>query len=151
MTTIKKTVRAGIAMAALLLMTACGTTVVRDPQVVDIGYGLRLKDNMTTSVSTSDDAVIPVSEYQSIYDYLATIPGIIVNGTGSTRSIHIRGISTIYGSTDPLILINGVECNDISSVHPREVERVSVLKDAASCAIYGVRGSNGVILITTKR
>lgn len=66
-------------------------------------------------------------------------------------SITIRGVSTINSSTAPLILIDGVSGGDLNLLNPNDVESVSVLKDAASAAIYGARAANGVILITTKQ
>ena len=69
---------------------------------------------------------------------------------GGTPSILIRGINSITSSTEPLILVDGVEVHDISYLNPRDVRSVDVLKDG-SAAIYGSRGGNGVILLTLKR
>ena len=66
------------------------------------------------------------------------------------RRIIIRGIGTINGSTDPLIMVDGYEVQDLSVINPRDVKSVDILKDG-SASIYGVRGANGVILITTKK
>jgi len=70
-----------------------------------------------------------------------------VNGT----SIRIRGERSILGNNEPLILVDGMVTDDISHISPEEVDRIDVLKDASSTAIYGSRGANGVILITTRR
>jgi TonB-dependent SusC/RagA subfamily outer membrane receptor len=70
---------------------------------------------------------------------------------GAVPSITVRGVSTINSSTAPLILIDGVSGGDLNLLNPNDVESVSVLKDAASAAIYGARAANGVILITTKQ
>jgi TonB-dependent SusC/RagA subfamily outer membrane receptor len=90
--------------------------------------------------------------YNTIYDYLeGRVPGLrIIRNNGGTPSILIRGINSITSSTEPLILVDGVEVHDISYLNPRDVRSVDVLKDG-SAAIYGSRGGNGVILITLKR
>ena len=66
-------------------------------------------------------------------------------------SIVVRGISTLNSKTDPLILIDGIAGGDLNLLNPDDIESVSVLKDAASSAIYGARAANGVILVTTKQ
>ncbi len=71
--------------------------------------------------------------------------GVIVRG----NSIQIRGISSINLSTEPLLIVDGVEMKDVSGINPRDVKEIQVLKDAAA-SIYGSRGANGVILITLK-
>ena len=68
----------------------------------------------------------------------------------SDKRIIIRGLGTLNGSSDPLILVDGQEWQDISSLNPNDIKSIDVLKDS-STAIYGIRGANGVILITTKR
>ena len=84
--------------------------------------------------------------YSNIYDYLrATVPGLSVNGD----TIVIRGISSINSQGAPLILVDGVEIQDISALRPDDVESVEVIKDSAA-ALYGFRGAAGVIKITTK-
>ena len=66
------------------------------------------------------------------------------------KRIIIRGLGTFNGSSDPLILVDGQEMQDISSINPNEIKSIDILKDS-STAIYGVRGANGVILIRLKR
>lgn len=84
--------------------------------------------------------------YSSIYDYLRSrVPGLLIRGT----DISIRGINSVNSSTRPLILIDGVEVTDVSNLSPYDVESVEVIKDSAT-ALYGFRGSGGVILIKTK-
>lgn len=84
--------------------------------------------------------------FSSIYEYLrAKVPGLQVSG----ETIVIRGISSINSQGAPLILVDGVEMQDISSIRPDEVDSVEVIKDSAT-ALYGFRGSMGVIKITTK-
>ena len=124
-------------------------------EVVVVGYGTQKKVNLTGSVSmvTSEDmASRPISNVSSGLQGL--LPGVtVVNPSGqpgsSNTSIRVRGIGTI-GNANPLILIDGVE-GDLQSLNPDDIESVSVLKDAASSAIYGARAANGVLLITTKK
>lgn len=141
---------AGLLSLALLL-GACGTsrsTAVADGQddEVNIGYGSTSRQDLTyavSSVKVSDNENI----YTNMYDYLAgRVPGVQV-GPGNT--ITIRGTNSINSSTEPLILLDGVEVGSLDDVNPYDVYSVDVLKDASS-SIYGLRGSNGVILITTK-
>ena len=84
--------------------------------------------------------------YSSMYDYLrGRVPGVQV--TADNRII-IRGIGTNSGNTDPLILVDGVEVTDLSTIDPAYVKSVDVIKDG-STAIYGMQGGNGVIIIKT--
>ncbi len=86
--------------------------------------------------------------YQSFEDYVRThVSGVDV---GSDGSLIIRGISSFNASTKPLILMDGTEVLNTHEINPSEIHSVDVLKDASSTASYGMRGANGVILITTK-
>lgn len=142
--------------AGLLLLSflfaACGAAgsaasdTAQDNRV-NVGYGTADKDNVNYSVSTVKVSDKEIATYSNMYDYLrGRVPGVVV---GPGNSITIRGINSINASTEPLILVDGVEVNDLSSINPLDVYSVDVLKDASS-SIYGVRGGNGVILITTK-
>ena len=90
--------------------------------------------------------------YNSIYDYFRDrVPGVRVEMSGNRPAkIFVRGINSVNSPTDPLMIVDGTIMNDISDINPYEVESVDVLKDAAA-AIYGVRGANGVIIITMKK
>ena len=124
-------------------------------EVVVVGYGTQKKVNLTGSVSmvsSEDMAARPISSLSS--GLQGMLPGVtVVNSSGqpgeSNSTIRVRGIGTI-GNANPLILIDGVE-GDISAINPEDIESVSVLKDAASAAIYGARAANGVLLVTTKK
>lgn len=141
--------------AATLIAVSCGTSHrasdfarAHDPdeEYVNTGYGKVRKRDSASSVSSIE--VKQGSGYSDIYEYLkGRVPGLVVNGT----SITIRGINSIMGSNEPLILVDNIEMDDISHIQPDMVERVDVLKDASSTALYGVRGANGVILITTRK
>lgn len=129
-------------------------------EVVVVGYGTQRKVDLTGSVSTVDSKTITSRPVQNVGQALqGVVPGLnfslSYSGTGGTLdselSFNIRGTGTIgSGSTaSPLVLIDGVE-GDFNKMNPNDIENISVLKDAASCSIYGSRGSFGVILITTK-
>lgn len=120
-------------------------------EAIEIGYGTQRKDRLTTSVSQLEINEKEIGGYTNIFDYLrGKVPGVSVIGSGPSAKIQIRGINSINCSTDPLILVDDVPTTDISLVNPNDVRSVTVLKDASS-SIYGTRGSNGVILIKTKR
>lgn len=71
---------------------------------------------------------------------------------GQAPAIRVRGFSSINGNNSALIIVDGSEyVGDIAAINPQDIESMSVLKDAASCALYGNRGANGVVLITTKK
>jgi len=125
-------------------------------EVVVVAYGVQKKANLTGAVSSmriDDIKNIPVSNTASLLQ--GRMSGVTVSsfsaqpGKDDDVEIRIRGIGT-FGNNNPLILIDGVE-GALSSVAPHDIESISVLKDAASAAIYGVRAANGVILVTTKR
>ena len=125
-------------------------------EVVVVGFGTQKKVNLTGAVSMVDAKVMedrPV--INAVQALQGAVPGLqITSNSGAldkNASIRIRGANTLgSASADPLILIDGME-GDINSINPQDIENVSVLKDAAANAIYGARGANGVILITTKK
>ncbi|HEY0670100.1 MAG TPA: TonB-dependent receptor [Sphingobacteriaceae bacterium] len=127
-------------------------------EVVVIGYGTVAKPDLTGSVGVvpvDDMAKAPVGSFA---DALAgRVAGVKVNATdgqpGSSPNIVIRGAGSLTQSTSPLYVIDGfpVEDPDPEAINPEEIESMTILKDASSTAIYGSRGANGVILITTKR
>ena len=124
-------------------------------EVVVVGYGSQKKANLSGSVSAVnfDEIVqVPVSNTSTMLQ--GRMPGVtIISGGGTTGektdpTINIRGIGTL-GNTNPMVIIDGME-SSLSNVAPNDIESVTVLKDAASASIYGVRAANGVILVTTK-
>ena len=133
------------ALAACI--AACGPSkYVKENDSVDIGYGVQSKDHLTTSVSNVKVKKHESQTYSNMYDYLrGRVPGVQV--TADNRII-IRGIGTNSGNTDPLILVDGVEVTDLSTIDPAYVKSVDVIKDGSS-AIYGMQGANGVIIIKT--
>jgi len=123
-------------------------------EVIVVGYGTQKKENLTGAVSQINAEDISLRPSTSVATSLqGLMPGLniqIDNGDPSaTPELNVRGFNSINGGS-PLVLVDGIE-GDIARVNPDDIESVSVLKDAASSAIYGARGSFGVILITTKR
>jgi len=127
-------------------------------EVVVVGYGSQKKANLTGSVSTvkMDDVVGSRPIISAKEALQGTVPGLFVgsggNAPGASKSFRIRGSYSIgSGSTiSPLVLIDNVE-GDVDMLNPEDIETITVLKDAASAAIYGARAAGGVILVTTKR
>jgi TonB-dependent SusC/RagA subfamily outer membrane receptor len=91
--------------------------------------------------------------YKTIYDMLRDVPGLEVKtSNGRGNSVIVRGISTFQGTSVPLYVVDGsIYSGDISNLNPQDIEGITVLKDAASLTAYGTQGSNGVILVTTKK
>jgi TonB-linked SusC/RagA family outer membrane protein len=124
-------------------------------EVVVIGYGTQKTEKVTGAISTIKSADIEKSSAVRIEDAIqGKVSGvtIIQNGSpGTNPTVLIRGVPSYTGS-DPLVVVDGVEqtLTDFNSLNPIDVESVSILKDAAATAIYGVKGGNGVILVTTK-
>ena len=124
-------------------------------EVVVVGYGVQKKANLTgagSSVNMNDIQDIPVSNTASLLQ--GRMSGVTVSsfsaqpGNDDDVEIRIRGIGT-FGDSNPLSLSDGVE-GTLSQIPASDIESISVLKDAASAAIYGLRAANGVILVTTK-
>jgi TonB-linked SusC/RagA family outer membrane protein len=124
-------------------------------ELVVIGYGTVKKSDLTGSVSvvTSEELNrTPVSNLSNAIQGKAS--GVVVTQTGTPGgkvNIKIRGVGSITRDTNPLFVIDGIVDADINSILPNDIESFQVLKDASAAAIYGANGSNGVIIITTKR
>ncbi len=128
-------------------------------EVVAVGFGSQKKVNVTGAVSTVNAKVLESRPVQNVAQALqGVIPGLNFstnNGGGTldnTMSVNIRGAGTLSGSgssSAPLILIDGVEGN-MNAINPQDIESITVLKDAASSAIYGSRAAFGVIMVKTK-
>lgn len=125
--------------------------------IVNVGYGRQKKEFLTASVSTvsgSELVKAPVPNLSTaLKGQLAGLVALQTSGKpGSDGStLTIRGIGTYTGQTAPLIMVDGVSRDTYDDIDMNEVESISILKDASATAVYGVRGANGVILITTKR
>lgn len=149
---------------SILLISGCRSSkdASRPPEdeeseQVNVGYGTQDKDKVIGSVEkvTTDD--VKSESAGSIQEMLqGRIAGVDVTETPNGLSIRIRGASTIYGSNEPLYVVDGMPMDAgpggaLSGIHVRDIESIAVLKDASATAIYGSRGANGVIIITTKR
>jgi len=131
--------------------------VVMGEELVVVGYGEQDRVSVVGSISTTTSAELQKMGTPNLSNALAGRVSGVITMTGSGRpggddaEIFIRGVSTLNaGNSGPLILVDGVE-REISRVNPEDIASFSVLKDASATAVYGVRGANGVILITTKR
>lgn len=136
------------------LTITLGSSRSKIKDVVVVGYGVQKKVNLTGAVAQVDASVIESRPVANIGQALqGAVPNLNVNfgdgRPGSTATLNIRGFTSISGG-GPLILIDGIP-GDINTVNPRDIESISVLKDAASAAIYGARGAFGVVLLTTKK
>ncbi|MDR1331091.1 MAG: TonB-dependent receptor [Tannerella sp.] len=129
--------------------TSLNITLMEDNQALDevivVGYGTQRKADLTSSISTLDPAEVLKAPGGIESALQGNVAGVNVSG----GKIRIRGTSSITGNTDPLWVVDGII--DGSVPNDDEIESIQILKDAASAAIYGVRGANGVIVVTTKQ
>jgi TonB-dependent SusC/RagA subfamily outer membrane receptor len=156
-----------VAVATIIILCAalagCATqktaSTEDDADKVAVGYGEQDADDITGSVSTVDvEKAMKDEPTTNVADMLrGRIAGVIVSeAPGGGIQVRIRGATSLMGSNEPLYVVDGmpVEADrngTLSHVNPRDVESISVLKDASATAIYGTRGANGVIIIKTKR
>ncbi|MCX6309257.1 MAG: TonB-dependent receptor plug domain-containing protein, partial [Bacteroidia bacterium] len=126
-------------------------------EIVVVGYGTQRKETVIGAVTTVKGELLQQASASNLTNSLAGRVSGVTTLMGSGRpglnasQIFIRGISTLSsGSTNPLILVDGIE-RDMGNVDAEDIESFTVLKDAAATAVYGIRGANGVILVTTKR
>jgi iron complex outermembrane receptor protein len=124
-------------------------------EVVVVGYGSTTRKEVTTavtSVSAEDFNQGVINEPTQLLQ--GKVAGLTVYNKGgnpnTNATIRLRGISTVGGNTEPLVVIDGVLGQSLSNVDPSDIENITVLKDGSAAAIYGTRGSSGVILVTTK-
>jgi TonB-linked SusC/RagA family outer membrane protein len=125
-------------------------------EVVVVGYGVQKKESVVGAITNVNVANLKVAAPRSITNILAgKVSGVIsVQRSGEPgkddAQFWIRGISTFGAGREPLVLVDGVE-RSLNNIEPEDIENFSVLKDASATAIYGIKGANGVILITTRR
>ena len=125
-------------------------------EVVAIGYGTARKRDVTGAVgSVRSESIVRSNPVQPAKALQGQVAGVNVNKVnsrpGSDYTIDIRGVHSISFSSEPLVVIDGVMGGKLNSLNPSDIETMDVLKDASSAAIYGARGANGVIIITTKK
>lgn len=125
--------------------------------IVVIGYGSQRKSDLTGGITPVDASKLQMVSTNNLLDKLAgQIPGLNINTTnaqpGQEQRLRVRGENSLSANNDPLIVLNGIPYNgSLGDIDPDVIESMSVLKDASASAIYGSRGSNGVILIQTKK
>ena len=124
-------------------------------EVVVIGYGTAKRKDITGSVASVNSetlAAIPVaSATEALQGKMAGVQITTTEGSPDAQmSIRVRGGGSITQSNEPLFIVDGFPVESISDIPPTDIESIDVLKDASSTAIYGARGANGVIIVTTK-
>lgn len=123
-------------------------------EVVVVGYGTQRERDLISAVSTLEsDDIVKTPTPQAMQSLQGKVAGvqIVSNGApGGAPTVRIRGVGSFEGAGAPLYVVDGMFVEDISFLNPSDIESLSVLKDASSAAIYGVRAGNGVVLITTK-
>ncbi len=124
-------------------------------EVVVVGYGTQRKTDVTGSVaalSTKEFAQQPVTRFDQVLQ--GRVSGVQVTQAGGApggdSKVRIRGANSVLGNNDPLYVIDGFVGADYNNINPNDIETIQVLKDAASTSVYGSRGANGVVIITTK-
>ena len=140
-----------------VLTVTLSESIAQIGDVVIVGYGTQKKVSVTGAVSAIDTKDLLKSSSPNIANALAgRISGLTSTQAGGGQpgmdnaTLYLRGAGTV-NTTNPLILIDGVPRDNMRTIDPNEVESISVLKDASATAVFGVRGANGVIIITTKR
>ncbi len=149
----------GTALVAAFVMSACAPgsrSKLEGPAPFDPYHtGEHLQTTATQSADTSDWQHMHAGRVEDLI--AGRFAGVeVVRMANGSSEIHIRGINTIIGNTEPLYVIDGMEISAgpggaLMGLNPQDIARIDVLKDAGATAIYGIRGANGVILITTKR
>jgi len=140
--------------------TTLSITLVDDAQALDeivvIGYGSVKKSSLTSAVAKMDSKGLenrPLARPESALQ--GQLAGVTVRTTtgepGADMQIRVRGAASVNASSDPLYVVDGVPLTTLSGINPADIESIEVLKDAASAAIYGSRGSNGVVIVSTKK
>ncbi|MEI3790761.1 MULTISPECIES: SusC/RagA family TonB-linked outer membrane protein [unclassified Chryseobacterium] len=161
-----KTNRAAIFFAMALLPSSLAysqskkDTVAKEnkiEEVIVIGYGTQKKEAVTGSVSSLGGTALKEVPSANITDAIqGRLPGVDIGRTstkpGAVQQIRIRGERSLTGSNDPLIVLDGIPfVGSLGDISPSDIKSLDILKDASATAIYGSRGANGVILITTNR
>jgi len=124
-------------------------------EVVAIGYGTAKKSDLTGSISVISAKDLTRNPSASAAQALqGQAAGVLVTQSGKpggSASIRVRGVGSINKGADPIFILDGVQVTDINGIQPQDIENIQVLKDASATAIYGANGSNGVIIVNTKR
>lgn len=141
--------------------TTINVVMIEDSQQLDeivvVGYGTMRKSDVTGSIAIAKGAdMIKAQNFSPLENLRGKASGVNIFSNSSQPGAYgnrviIRGNSTINSSSDPLYVVDGVAISDFHLLNPNDIESIEVLKDASAAAIYGARGANGVILVTTKR
>ena len=123
--------------------------------VVVVGYGTMKKSDLTGSISSvNSDDIVAKGSSNVLGAIQGAVPGVNITQstgrTGGSTDIQIRGTSSINSGTTPLFVVDGIVCDDIDFLNEQDIEKIDILKDASSTAIYGSRATAGVVMITTK-
>ena len=152
MTTVTRTVGSGNVIN--ISMVADANTL---DEVVIVGYGTSTKKSFTGSVKTVGEEELELKSVSNVAQALAgEVSGVTVINTsgqpGTVPTIRIRGFGSVNGNRDPLYVVDGVPFSgSLNSINPADIASTTILKDATATAIYGARGANGVVLITTRQ
>lgn len=125
-------------------------------EVVVVGYGVQKKSDLTGSIGSVDNKKLAGKGATTVMESLqGQVAGVDISQSssrvGESFNIAIRGKSTLGSSTKPLFVVDGVITDDINFLNPSDIEKIDILKDASSTAIYGSRATNGVVIVTTKQ
>ncbi|HTE28200.1 SusC/RagA family TonB-linked outer membrane protein [Flavitalea sp.] len=146
-------IREQITLSLVVQMKSTSETL---NDVVVVGYGSQKRKDLTGSVSSvSAESIKDLALTRVDQALLGKVAGVHVKPSsgepGSPPQIRIRGVGSISAGSDPLYVVDGVPMASIQAINPNDIENIDVLKDASATAIYGSRGSNGVIIVNTKR
>lgn len=141
--------------------SSINVTLKEDSQALDelvvVGYGTMRKSDVTGSIATAKgDDLTKQQNFSALDNLRGKVSGVNIFSNSSqpgaySNRVIIRGMATINSSSDPLYVVDGVVMENFDLVNPNDIESMEVLKDASAAAIYGARGANGVIMVTTKR
>lgn len=141
--------------------SAINVTLVEDSQALDevvvVGYGTMRKSDVTGSIAVAKgEELLKNQSFSALENLRGKVSGVNIFSNSSqpgaySNRVIIRGMATINSSSNPLYVVDGVVMEDFQLVNPNDIESMEVLKDASATAIYGARGANGVIMVTTKR
>ncbi|WP_218145358.1 SusC/RagA family TonB-linked outer membrane protein [Parapedobacter koreensis] len=125
-------------------------------EVVVVGYGTVKKSDLTGAVgSVSNQTLTKGGQFNALAGMQGAVSGVNIvrsnSKPGGGYSIEVRGLSSISSTNEPLVVIDGVPGANLDKINPDDIEKVDILKDASATAIYGSRGANGVVIVTTKR
>lgn len=143
----------------LMSLTACGssrsTQTAETEGEIHLGYDSESKESSSISAETIDpeERGHPASFLSDLLR--GSTAGVVVSGSNGGITVRIRGGSSVYGSNDPLYVVDGMPVRPMAggtlpSINPHDVKSITILKDAAATSLYGSRGANGVIVVETK-